>query len=43
MANLVVEVGMKLDKSFSYYHKILKKNGLKQVFKCITRDVYFTK
>lgn len=40
---LIVEVGMKLDKGLGYYKKLLKKNGLKQVFKCVTHDVYYTK
>ena len=43
MTDFIVEVGMKLEKSFGYYDKMLKINGLKQVYKCITRDVYFTK
>lgn len=43
MSDLVVEVGMKLDKSFNYYNRVLKQNGLKQVFKCTTHDIYFTK
>jgi len=40
---LVLEVGMKLDKSLHYYKKLLESNGLKQVFKCKTHDIYFTK
>ena len=43
MNKLIVEVGMKLDKSLGFYKKLLKKNGLKQVFKCTTRDLYYTK
>ena len=43
MKNLVVEVGMKLDKRVGFYKKLLKKNGLKEVFKCKTHDLYFTK
>ncbi len=43
MANLIVEVGMKLDRSFSFYDKMLKLKGFTQVFKCITHDIYFTK
>ena len=43
MENLIVEVGMKLNKRFSYYNKILRQNGLKLVFKCTTHDIYFTK
>lgn len=40
---LVVEIGMQLDKSYIYYEKLLKRNGLKCVFECITHDIYFTK
>ena len=43
MSKLIVEVGMKLNKSLRCYKKLLKRNGLKQVFKCTTHDVYFTK
>ena len=43
MENFVVEVGMKLDKNLNYYKKQLKRNGLKQIFKCTTHDIYFTK
>jgi len=43
MKNLVVEVGMKLNKSLKYYKKLLESNGLKQVYKCTTHDIYFTK
>ena len=43
MDNLVVEVGMKLNKSLGYYKKLLKHYGLKQVFKCRTHDLYFSK
>lgn len=43
MAELIVEVGMKLQNNYEYYDKMLKKHGLKQVFSCKTRDVYFTK
>ncbi len=43
MSQLVVEVGMKLDKSLRYYKSILKRNGLKEVFKCKTHDIYFSK
>lgn len=43
MEQLIVEVGMKLDKSLNYYKKLLKKNGLMQVFKCKTHDIYYTK
>ena len=43
MENLVVEVGMKLDKNLNFYRKMLKNNGLKEVFKCTTHDIYYTK
>ena len=43
MEQLIVEVGLKLDKSLNYYKKLLKKNGLMQVFKCKTHDIYYTK
>jgi len=43
MGRLVVEVGIKLNKSLMFYKKMLKKKGLKQVFKCVTHDIYFTK
>ena len=40
---LVVEVGMKLDKSLIYYHDMLINNGLRLDYSCITRDIYYTK
>lgn len=40
---LIVEVGMKLDKGLGFYERLLKKNGLKQVFKSVTHDVYYSK
>jgi len=43
MSELIVEVGMKLEKSFKYYDKMLRKHGLDRVFSCTTHDVYFTK
>ena len=43
MGNFIVEVGMKLDKNLNHYKRLLKRNGLEQVFKCITHDIYFTK
>ena len=43
MRKLIVEVGMKLTNKLNYYDKILKKNGLKQVYSCVTHDIYFTK
>lgn len=43
MNKLIVEVGMKLDKSLNYYKNMLKRNGMQQVFKCTTHDIYYTK
>ena len=43
MAELIVEVGMKLNNRLGFYKKMLKKHGLKEVFKCVTHDIYFTK
>ena len=43
MSKMVLEVGIKLNKGLNYYNKILKQNGLKQVFKCNIHDIYFTK
>lgn len=40
---LIVEIGMKLDKPLHYYRKLLERHGLKQVFKCTTHDLYFTR
>ena len=39
---LIVEIGIKLDKPMFYYDHILKKHGLKKVFKAKTHDIYFT-
>ena len=43
MEQLVVEVGMKLEKYLIYYHDILIKNGLRLDFCCITHDIYYSK
>ena len=43
MGKLVVEVGLKLKGTLKHYDKILKEHGLKKVFSCKTRDIYFTK
>ena len=43
MSKLIVEVGMKLEKEFEFYDKMLKEHGLDQVFSCETHDVYYTK
>lgn len=40
---LVVEIGMKLDKNLIYYHEMLLKHGLELDYSCITRDIYYTK
>lgn len=39
---LVVEIGMLLNKPYIYYENILREHGLKCVFECTTRDIYFT-
>ena len=41
---LVVEVGLKLDKdySFYYYDKLLKDNGLTNDYNVVTHDIYYT-
>jgi hypothetical protein len=39
---LVVELGLYLDKPYSYYEELLKNNGLRCVFECITHDIYYT-
>lgn len=39
---LVVEVGIKLDKSFEHYDKLLKNNGLVNDFIVTTHDLYYT-
>ena len=43
MAKLVVEVGMKLDKSMIYYHDMLTKKGINLSFASVTHDLYYTK
>ena len=43
MEQLVVEVGLKLEKDLIYYHDILIKNGLRLDFCCITHDIYYSK
>ncbi|MBR3884911.1 MAG: hypothetical protein IKJ33_00385 [Clostridia bacterium] len=42
MEKLVVEVGMKLNKSLRFYRKLLEKHNLKLIYKCTTHDIYFT-
>ncbi len=43
MKKLIVEVGIKLNKPFEFYDNMLKEHGLKQVFSCETKDLYYTK
>lgn len=38
----IVEVGIKLDKDFEYYNKMMKNNGLVNDFKVVTHDLYYT-
>lgn len=38
----IVEVGFKLDESFEYYDKLLRKNGMINDFFSVTRDIYYT-
>ena len=39
---LVVELGLYLDRPYLYYEDMLRKNGLKCVFECVTHDLYYT-
>ena len=39
---LVVELGIKLNNNFEYYDNMLKSNGLKNDFKVLTHDIYYT-
>lgn len=39
---LVVELGLYLDRPYLYYEDILRQNGLKCVFECVTHDLYYT-
>lgn len=39
---LAVELGLYLDRPYLYYEDILKQNGLKCVFECVTHDLYYT-
>ena len=39
---LVVELGLYLDRPYLYYENILKQNGLKCVFECVTHYLYYT-
>ncbi len=39
---LIVELGLYLDRPYLYYENILKQNGLKCVFECVTHDLYYT-
>ena len=40
---LVLEVGMKLDKNLIEYHEMLTKHGLWLAFSLVTHDVYYIK
>ena len=42
MENVVVEVGLLLDKDLEYYQEILEKAGAELVFVCETHDKYWT-
>lgn len=39
---MIVELGFKLKKSYSYYENVLKKHGLECVYECVTHDIYFS-
>ncbi len=39
---LIVELGIKLNKDFEYYDKVLRKNGLINDFMVVTHDLYYT-
>lgn len=39
---MIVELGFKLKKSYSYYESVLKKHGLECVYECVTHDIYFS-
>ena len=39
---MVVEIGIKLDKSLDYYHEMLINNGAKNVFNVGTHDIYWS-
>lgn len=39
---LIVEVGFKLDYDLAYYDDVLRKKGLENVFKVVTKDLYYT-
>ena len=39
---LIVEIGIKLNNDFEYYDNMLKSNGLKNDFKVLTHDIYYT-
>ena len=42
MENIIVEVGLLLDKDLEYYQEILEKAGAEFVFECETHDKYWT-
>lgn len=39
---LKVELGFRLDRSFEYYDRLLRKNGLENDYNCLTHDIYYT-
>lgn len=39
---IIVEVGIKLNNTLSYYDKLLKQHGAKNIFNCETHDIYYT-
>ncbi len=43
MEDLIVEIGIKLDKDLIFYHNMLVTNGLELLFSCVTHDIYYSK
>ena len=39
---MVVEIGIKLDKSLDYYHDLLLSHGAKNVWNIATHDIYWS-
>ena len=39
---LKVELGFKLNNSYTYYENVLKKHGLECVYECTTHDIYYS-
>lgn len=42
MKELILEIGMKLDKDLSYYHEMLINHNMNLVYSCVTHDIYYT-